>query len=138
MNLTFLLLSVLLFGLCKSNCGWCKQPQIQCLKKEHSNHGMEWKSALAKGSQKYADAANEKHSSVFKEVESTDIGVNTTPLRVCYTRLAGNFVETCSQYMIMRIEKILRFKNKGAKFGCALTHNEDWISVCCLYKLPKE
>ena len=134
MNKGLLLISVLLSGYCKCDSGWSKKPQINCLKREHSNHGIEWKSALANVSQKYADKAHIRR----KKIDSIIFEDMTKKLRVCYTRLAGNFFETCSQYMRVRIKKILRFENKGAKFGCALSHNKDWISVCCLYKIPEK
>ena len=140
MNLRLFLASVLMTQWCVivMGCSWCTESQIVCLKREHENHGMMWRDGLAKYAQQYADEANGKRSLFTGETAARiRVEVADKPLRVCYSRLYVNFIETCSLYMLQRMDKILDFKDKGARFGCAIsTRNKRWVSVCCLYKDP--
>ena len=100
---------------------------------------MKWRKGLTRYAQIYADEAKENKSYEKRFYDKSDMRIEMAdkPLRVCYSRLYVNFIETCSLYMLQRMDKILDFKDKGARFGCAIsTRNKRWVSVCCLYKDP--
>ena len=116
------------------------EPQIECLQREHENHGMKWRKGLTRYAQIYADEAKENKSYEKRFYDKSDMRIEMAdkPLRVCYSRLYVNFIETCSLYMLQRMDKIRDFKDKGARFGCAISTSTSWISVCCIYKISKK
>ena len=138
--LTSLLVVVALSKYCDCYCGYCIGPQIDCLQKGHKNHNIMWKDELEIKSKEHADKKANEKSSFSIEVNVAEIlNIEIEPSkRICYTRMAGNFIETCSMYMKYRDRQIQFYKNRSVEVGCAINRNKHWIVVCCLYKLPKE